>query len=303
MPKKHKLSKLKVNEVSLVGSGANNKTFNIRKEGGEEMPNTAIQKILDAKIDNPEKLEEITKRLSAEDKAKVLGAAKLLKSIDVLPDGVLNAVLDVAGKQVSISKEDIEKAVQEALKKKADEEKAAADALKKAQEGKLEMEGIPEPVQKAINQMAEAQKAQAEEIKKMQEDSAADKETIKKMQEEKEHDALIKKAGEFSGVCSDTETLANVLGSVPEEHRDGLEKVLKSAQAIMKSSGLFKELGSPLPGDGGDSAEDAYKKLQKMAEEVVQKGGTSLTQEQAFAKVYKENPELAARSKGYRQFN
>lgn len=293
---KHKLSKLKISELSLVGAGMNNKTFIIKKNKGGDME-PAIESILNAKFD-VKALDAVMKSLPQEDKAKVLGATKLLKSIGKLPEGVMKAVLDASDKSVGVTTAELQVAVDAAIAKKALDEKAAADTIKKAQEGKLNTKELPPNIAKAFTTMA----GDLAEIKKQQleatEQAKTDRAEIVKMKAEKEHKVVVAKAAEFKGLNLDQGDLVSMLEAVPADKQEAVMKTLRSISEVSKEVGIFKEVGSSQEGARlGGTSNEAHNKLTAIAKEKVSKSAAKLTDAQAYAQAYDENPELAAKAR------
>jgi hypothetical protein len=100
---------------------------------------------------------------------------------------------------------------------------------------------------------------------------------------------FIQKAEGYKHLVEDPNELGPVLKEIADavspESFATLEKALSAAEARVETGDLFKELGaSNLP--GGDSGGDAMSKLEKMAEELVEKSAdTDMTVEKAFATV------------------
>lgn len=118
-----------------------------------------------------------------------------------------------------------------------------------------------------------------------------DAEALAKLErEERLTKEYVAKATEFTSLGVVPEELGPVLKAIaavsPEQYTK-LETTLKSASTAIAKSPLLKEVGA---GGQGESS-SAWNKIEKKAEEV-RKSNSSLTKEQAQAKVMKEEPEL-----------
>ncbi len=114
---------------------------------------------------------------------------------------------------------------------------------------------------------------------------------VKAEQEARLNKEYIAKAAEFSHLGINAEELGPVLKSLHETSPEQYEKMvttLKSAEAMMLKSDLLKEFGAS---GGTGTAGDAWTTIQKRAEEI-RKVDVSMTQEQALAKVMRDDPKL-----------
>lgn len=131
---------------------------------------------------------------------------------------------------------------------------------------------------------------QYEQIKKENEEI---KQELRKEKEQKRLSEFISKAEQFDNLPVNPNEFGKILKNFADSDEEGFQKlmeVLKSADESINQSGLFKERGSSI----GDTASDAWGKIEKSAEGLMEEKG--LSREQAINQVMKNNPEL------YRQY-
>lgn len=166
--------------------------------------------------------------------------------------------------------------------------KASLEPLAKAME--VEVLTWPELVKKAAPepQIPEALKAQWETMTKAREADQARIEKLEKAAKDREY--LTKAEAEFSHVpgLSLPEMAVLLRKAHDADLGKDLEQLLKATEGAMAKSGLFKEIGSQL----GDDGSDAFAKLEKLAQERMQKSTEPMTKAQALRMVSRENPEL-----------
>lgn len=140
------------------------------------------------------------------------------------------------------------------------------------------LKGLPPQVQALIADLQKRAQT-AEEIAKAEKEARITKE-------------YVAKAAQFTHLGINAEELGPVLKSLAEVNPEGyakLEATLKAANTAIEKSALFQEVGK----SGSGTTGGAWEKIEKKAEEI-RKSDPSLTQEQAVAKVMREEPALYA---------
>lgn len=266
------LTNLDTLEVSLVGRGANKRTFAIRKAGETTMEiDKVTAAILEAPFEYEDKVEAVLKaepEMDASAKKQIKQALKLLSAFkDQLSGPAFKTLAGIVGfKQLG-------------------EDGAPSDEY-----------GMTEKALKGLSPDAKAQiealwKANRDEIKKREE-----LETVLKA----ERDANVRKqyvakaAAEYAHVPGITaEKLGMLLKSLNDTSKadaEQLEAVLKSVEAAIVSSELFKSNGHTQ----GIDENSPEVKLDKLAKDLVSKSEGGLKYHQAYEKVLKTHPELYA---------
>lgn len=162
-----------------------------------------------------------------------------------------------------------------------------------------------EAVQKAIADALAVQKAETEalvakaraeakaeadaEVKKLRDENSALAETVSKAQAEVVRKARVQKIKDtFPALVVDAEKMADVYGALSEDLAKALDTTLEAANAAVQKLGLTTEIGSRAPGGGS-----ALEKVAAKAAEI-RKAKPELTEHQARAEVWKNDPELKA---------
>jgi hypothetical protein len=170
----------------------------------------------------------------------------------------------------------------EADLKKADDSDQPTDPFEKA----MADPAVPEPMKVAMRAEREARVAAEKQ-------AADEAEISKREREERATASYIAKAQAFEALPVKPEEFGPVLKtlaeSAPEQFAE-IERVLRAADEQLRQSELFKEKGRAGVGAGVG----AYAEAQAKAEEL-RKSDPDLTAEQAFAKVWEDNPELRER--------
>lgn len=278
----NRLTSLKVGEVSLVQRAANQRRFLLLKAddgNGDEGRMNEIISVIQTPVEVDEKAEELMKQANLSEATRDMLRASLRlsnafrKEVPVDLFRQLAALLGFGESQVD---EDEHKEVDEGMP-----EEKVASAITKEDLDKLPAEMRPF-VETLWKQQEEAVK-KAEALEKAlndQRDRQALREAIAKADSFK---ALPIKADEFGPV------LKALADKAPEEMAK-VEEVLKAADEALRQSSIFKELGSDAKGGPGTGG--AWSKIEAAAAQIVQKAESSMTKEQAIAKVLAENPAL-----------
>lgn len=147
---------------------------------------------------------------------------------------------------------------------------------------KAEWEKLPEQARVVIEKAEKDAEAVRVRLEKVELERAAEKVSLRKA----ELVSLAKsELTHVPGLSSDD--LGGVLQAIEEKAPDAFAKlvpVLKSASAVVRESGAFSQIGSPMAGSGGPTDQ-----LNAMAVEI-KKAEPALTKEQAYAKAL-ETPE------------
>jgi len=274
MPKR--LSNLRIKEVSLVKKGANKRRFLILKSADNENTNGGflmdqiLKELLEHKFSEPSKVESLVKSIDNETLSVATTAfLAAVDSAEGVPDGFGEEVFKAAG--IDIPKEIVEKKV----------------VVEKGEEEKPE---IPENLSDEAKALFKAHQDEMEKLRK----ALDDERKVRKS----EQDAIVRKGIEDTVLVLKslpgekdklTDALHNVMkGEAKADDYSIIKDVLEKSNTLIEKSAAMKEIGSGAVGGG-----DAWEKINKMAEEMVQKSSDdTLTHEAAVAKVMERHPEL-----------
>lgn len=278
MPKK-KLKNLLIDRVDLVGKGDNPEAHitlfknSDNPEGGESIEEIVkrFEKRLEEALSKTKGVEEMFdikkfKEELPEDQRK--GLEKYLETLESAEIKKLNKQLEEKDSAIA----DMTETVAE-LKKAAEENDSngtTEDVIKE----------LPEDVRKMVEDSVAKAKAAEERIQKLEDDSL-----------NKEY---IEKASVFEALPVNAQDIGPVfkrVAQVSKEDYDKLEALLKAAdEQLVQNNILLKEVGA----GGANSVEQpAWEKVEAAAKELVAADST-MTQEQAIAKVLQDNPDLYA---------
>ncbi|PWK07505.1 hypothetical protein [Tumebacillus permanentifrigoris] len=173
----------------------------------------------------------------------------------------------------------------EDLHKRKEDEKMPKDIPIQIDKSALSPE-LREHLETIEKQAADAKK-QAEEFAKQAQEA---NDIAKAERDARLTETFINKAAGYRALPVKAEDFGPVLKALAEKAPDEykiLDELLKSVDAAMADSDLFKEIGK---GAGGGS-NDVMKRVELAAEEL-RKSEPTLTKEQAFSKALQNNPEL-----------
>ena len=176
------------------------------------------------------------------------------------------------------------------LEKKSTDLEAKITELQKGSSGPPPKEDVLKDVDPAVKLVV---KAMEDRLTAAETATKAAKEQVERFEAKDRRTAAIQKAQELQALGFTADSDAEMFEKLEAADPDAFAKVhtkLKAANAQMDESNerLFRELGS-LGGEAGS----AYDKLAAAATEL-QKNDSTLTKEQAFARVYRDKPGLAA---------
>ena len=234
----------------------------------------AVDKTMESDMD----LKELKKALGLADTATEAELNAELAKFAGLKTTVGTLTADLAKVRVALAKAEMtddERSFHDGLKDDDEKEKFRGMSRAERAERMKKRDDLPEHVRKALAEHEDAKKRLA------------------KLEDERALDAFTKQAKDIGLPDTDGATLQKAYRG-DKDSVDKLVGYIKSANAAAKAAGLFKELG----GAGGDNAATAYDELMAKADEL-RKKDTSLTREQAFAKVYGDpaNAELTKRER------
>jgi uncharacterized small protein (DUF1192 family) len=267
----HKLKKLTLSKVALVPAGANpHAHITLYKSVGPVDEPSVVPGTEQATDDEVEKIGRVMSRARMQ---------QLRAAIDALEQMLMEAD---GQKGAEMADEDTMtmKSLEERLASADAEVQRLKAALAKAEQSPKDQEaeflkGLPEPVRKRWEQDA---------VEKAELRVALEVEKAKREQQE-----YIEKTAAYrdAGLAPDDWEVLKALDTLPEEPRARLEQLLKSAGAVARSSGLFRQLGTPHAGNAGDPAQQ----IETLAKEKVASGAAT-TYEIGYTTVLKEHPEL-----------
>jgi len=328
---KHKLSNVKLDEISFVGKGDNPEAHiillknhpsiilslgknykgkdkaDVLKKHFEESKNIQkgdgdaklFQDIVDDKVIRDKLwnlvwiLEDSISSISYDDEC-----TNKQEMIEQSVSQFKDAVSQLTGGN-TVTKEELEKALEVEKAKSADLEKQLAD-VKKEKEDLEKAKPAPGEVCKACGQkMPEVKKeeidksalpeAVVKQLEEIEKEAKLNKEKIEKLEDEAITKECIEKGKTVSAIGK-AEVVGDIFkqaSKVSKEFAESIYNIFKTADARIKESGLFKEVGGS---DGGEEL-TAIDRLNKAAEEH-RKANPTLTKEQAWDFVYKNNTEL-----------
>lgn len=277
-PREYDLRDVDVQFISFVPRGANKKEYlAVVKEMKEDILKTILE-TQDA--DLAKALQEAG--LEGEGAEALVGAAKVLKAYkDALPENSIEFLAKCTGLAMP---ESLKKGVPSKAGTEAN--KQAASDLSKEAIAKMDPE-----TQSIVKQLLEennATKAEAKEARQI----------AKELKEEKILKEYIEKAGELPHLAIEPLKFGPVLKALGEGHPGEFEeifRVLKAADAAIKKSELFKEIGK-----AGSSESDAEAAVYAKAKGLVAKDA-DLNFDEAVAKVLDGDPDLYERYEDERQ--
>ena len=254
------LEDLVVDRVDLVDEGANSAAFITlykRKEQSDKMD-----------------VKEILEKMSPEHAT------------------VVQAELDKLNGDVTKAKEDLVTATterdtaQQDLAKAKEDLKTANDTCTKVQDEldtlKASGEGTSFDEEETMKAMPESAR---QLFAKMKQQKEAAEETLRKAKESEEQATAVAKAAELKALPIEQDKLIGVLkGASPE-----MLEVLSTVAAAIDGT-VLGEVGKNKPGSATSSSDEAWSKIDKMAQDVAKEKG--LSKAKAITQVVNDNPEL-----------
>lgn len=285
--------------VSLVKKGANRKRLVAKEEGAMDADTIEVLKTIleDVKAENESNSDEILKSVDAKAQGAVSGIARLMSAFkDVLTAEHFAKAAELAG-------------MGEVVKNLPGvDQPCAADGTVVKKKGKVTVaapaaaENAPDAGygahMKSFDQLPEDVRAELKKLWKENEETKkkADEaeERSKKLESESMTKSFIRKAEkEYAHVPGQSaEGLGSLLKALHDQNPETaakVEELLKSAEAVIGKSELFKEYGSSHVGAGGSAAQ-----LEELAKSYIAKGDTKLSYAEAYSKALAENPALYA---------
>lgn len=275
------LRNLKVRRVDLVKDGANQEDeegshvllFKRAPEGGK--PPNKEWKMKDLKDMTPEELVKHAEKLDA---ARQELAEDLSKAQDALEE---------KGQEVT----DLTKSVKTLEEKVTELEKGADEGGGGGgDEGKDDiLKGVSEEVRKQFDAMREEAEAEKEELKK-----ALQTERDARLNRE-----YLEKAAPLKAVPLTVEDLAKALRAIEEnleeETASQVVKALTEMSEAIETADLLKSMGRA---SAQEEELGGWDKIQKAAQERVEKDGGKMSLEEAVAQVSKEHPDWVREARG-----
>jgi hypothetical protein len=258
----NRLHDLQVDEVSLVPRGANRKKFLILKSmlGGDAMDQSMIERILDADLEDEERVDAVLKAQGLSDKARnaVKGALRILNAFkDELPNDILNTLASLAGYGYAPAPTGEIKAA----KPYSDDDSYGDYGYGEYGEGTARKKPKPKRSEDAV--------AQSEPVRKSLLGLARDRDEVW---------ASIEKAAELMyGECS-PRTVDMLLCT-----RLGAELYSQYLSAPLPPSP--RPVSKASDNDELDSDVEAWREIQALAQQLVQKSGDYMTEAQAVAHI------------------
>ncbi len=291
-----KLSKLKVNEVSLVNKPANKRRFLILKEDNS-MDKDVLEVVLKTEIENEDQVNEVLKSVSTEGQAAVKGALRLIHAFkEQLPQSVLKSIGKLAGIEPEVvvkevppqfkekSKEEQEAEEMEMMKKKAAAAKKEGSAceLKKSADGSYDLSEVPEGLRPTLQLVLKNHDETVEKAAELERKLVAE-------QTRREIDEYVEKAAKFDKLPVTAAELGPVLRTIAKADAKGYELIEKALTTANENMGkILTPVGSDAPNKG--SANAAWAKIEKAAEGLIQKDSkTSMAQ--AIDIILKQHPD------------
>lgn len=171
----------------------------------------------------------------------------------------------------------------------------AEEALKASELSDEIKQQLLDSIKKQNDEVKKAEEARDEayrlRIEKAELEAASAKDEIAKMVRTNRKAEWITKAQDYTHISGSAEDIGSLLMEIEEVSKEAAERVetlLKSAEAGLKESKLFKELGTSVQPD----ADSAVGKITAIAKARVEKDGG--TMEQRLGEAWAENPELYA---------
>lgn len=302
------LTDLDTKEVSLVSRGANLKdrfpVFKTEKRMGDM--ESVVKAVMETEVDGEDALRRsLGDTVGEQGGAAAVSAMRLLKSFaDQLPSEAVAQIVEASGHKGLVAKQDSEEDEEdEKKKKKVDDESEYPPPDKKKQDDEEDEEDeenkkkredymTPDEMKKAVAKSEEATEAVLKQLKA----SEAALEEIKKREEIREWTQKAKdELAYFPGMSSDD--LGKELCELNRQNPELAQRLFKSHKMTsdaMKQSSAFQRAG--VGGTGSDtSSGSVHDRVVKMARQAVEKSADlEMTEAQAVAKVYKNNPHLYA---------
>jgi len=310
----NQLLDLKVGEVSLVPKGANRKRFLVVKQEVSMENNELLQTILDAELQDEERINEVLKSQGLSEKAinAVKGALRILNAFkDELPKDILNTLASLAGYGYAPAPTEKAKAKQEeqggdgeygaygepdkkgkkkALGKEEETEKAGKKypaPVKKA-DGTFDLSAVPDELRPTLEVIF---KEHEEAVRKAQELEAV----LKAEQDRRKVLEFVERAKQYTHLPINPDEFGPVLKQISESAPEAfqkLEQVLKAADENLRVAGSLKPVGRDSTGTGGNTAWD---QICALASQLVEKAEHKLSFEAAVDKVLQSRPDLYRR--------
>jgi hypothetical protein len=270
------LKDLEAIEVSLVSKAANKKKFVILKSEskGVNQMDEILKAIVESELENEKEVDKILKQKKVSEKAviAVKGALKVLNAFkDELPKDVMNTLAELAGYGY------------EAPEGMAKQKAAGCGDYKpvKKADGSIDLTGVPEEVKPLLTALWKENEDMAKRANVLEA-------MIQKQEDDKLTDKYVQVAKQFKNFSLNPAELGAVLKDIAKKTPESvakIEEVLKSADAAISNSGLFKEIGSA----AGNSPK-AMDKIEQKAVEIMKT--EKITKAEAITKALESNPEL-----------
>ena len=297
--KQNEIINFVVKEVSGVDSGANKKTFYLKKQKDISMRDL-LKAIENFSISNEDSIDKNLANLQTEiEKAKgtklspdavstVKAAIAMLDSVQKeLPEGMrlsmdnenFTASVHVRKEDDDIAKENktlkdentVLKSVNIELKKEGPKVNQTAEEIAKAEADKIEKDALKiENVELKKNQILSNTR-----IQKLEDDS-----------ENARYLAIAKNDFPHIGVHQETADLLKQTAKISDKAYESLTKSFAESNAALDENSIYKEIGSSTPSTGSAEAQ-----IDKKAEEI-KKAEPSISIEKARIKAREQNPEL-----------
>lgn len=324
-----RLKNIKVHEISLVDSPANQSAKVILAKRADEEPDiwwdieefekrefSAEERRRDAKsgaaqsdgsfpIENASDLHNAMRAIGRsknpeKTKAHIRARAKALGLSNELSDAFKSAETEPAGSAGEVESKGINmlEALIKALGLPA--EATEEDVMKAVAERDAEIAKKDEEITKAAEKAAAEAAAAAEEIEKAAAERLAKAEKRIADLEEREEVVKFEKLAATSGVIGMTGPMLRKAYQGHSETVDALIKMIADAQTAVEEAGAFREIGTTK----GRTSDDAYDELMVKAEEL-RKSQPHLSVAQAFEKVYTDpaNGKLIAKERAQNRPN
>lgn len=270
-----RLSEIIVDEISLVGKGANRRRFHLFKEQQRKGSTVTTEELMQAVNDLADddrtgffKSLGVEKKKKAEDdddkkKKKPNPFAAFKAAISELTDDETDTLREEVAKRFGLEV------------KKGDDDKTRLSKM--------------DPKDRALIEKAQAAADAA------QKEAAANAEKITKMETDRRRQGFLVEVAKYEGLphvtADDFGTILDKIdAALDPKEMEKFRLVLKASSEQLLDAAHFKEIGS---GGGGLVTGGAYDAITAAAEEL-RKSDNTLTAEGAWSKVYKENAELRA---------
>jgi hypothetical protein len=281
--------------VSLVRRGANKRRVALTKsEEGMKDAEEILKAVLEMETDDEDKIEEVFKALSPKGVNAVKGAMRLLNAFkEELPKDVMSGLSKLAG-FAAPAKAEGEGYDFPPKKKQENAEEEDEAKMKKT------LENVPEELRDTLQELWKSHdEGLQEQIKKSEE--RADKaetqvtelaKTVTILRDDALRKEMIEKAENSYGALGSPEEIGGLLKDLHGaggELAEKIEKLLGQANERVAKSALLDELGRS---GGGETAHNAWDKIEKAAKSIVEKSEEPLSQAEAVDMVIRKQPEL-----------